>query len=214
MSAVLTPSPPTTAPKRETRPGTWLYWVFGALIALSLIAGVGIWIAGRVSEDREVKGFARYLAPGAADLLFKRNGQYVVYYEYKGKVDGETIDASRDVPANLTLELRDPNGQGLELRRLASENRYDAAGFQGIAVRRVRIPSPGTYHLAVDASASERFSVAVGRGDTPSTSSSEQAALLVGIIGAADWRHRDHHDRCAPQPFSRPRRGSPSRFGS
>ena len=78
----------------------------------------------------------------------------------------------------------DEADQSLELRRIGREFRYDASGFQGVSLRRVAIDRAGLYRINASAPAGA-FAISVGRGDTPSTSSTDQAAWLVGIIGGA-----------------------------
>jgi hypothetical protein len=179
------PVPPPPAPPR-VRPSRGWYVAFGCLIAVSLIAAGVIWLAGRISVENQVQSFARYVAPGSAELRFKRAGQYTIYYEYRSEIDGEQVDAAEtSPPPGIALDLTDESGQSLELRRPGREFRYDIGGFSGVSLRRVIIPRAGLYRLRADSPGSAPFALSVGRGATPSTDPFVQAAVLVGIIGTA-----------------------------
>jgi hypothetical protein len=179
------PVPPPPAPPR-VRPSRGWYIAFGCLIAVSLIAAGVIWLAGRISVENQVQSFARYVAPGSAELRFKRAGQYTIYYEYRSEIDGEQVDAAEtSPPPGIALDLTDESGQSLELRRPGREFRYDIGGFSGVSLRRVIIPRAGLYRLRAESPGSAPFALSVGRGATPSTDPFVQAAVLVGIIGTA-----------------------------
>jgi hypothetical protein len=126
------------------------------------------------------------VAPGSADLDFKRGGRYILYYEYAGNIDGTELAAPGTPPADIELQMLDSQGEPLELERLAQEHTYDAGGFKAISLRRVNLEDRGLYHIVADAPVEAgTFAIAVGRGETPSTESTDRAALLVGIIGGA-----------------------------
>jgi hypothetical protein len=180
------PAAPDAAPEPRIRPGKVWYWVSAAVILLSALGAVAIWQVGRQQVESQVEGFARFLAPGSAELRFKRGGLYTLYYEYQGEVDGVEVTAPSMPPVGIELEMRDEADQSLELRRIGREFRYDASGFQGVSLRRVGIDRAGLYRIAATAPADAgTFAISVGRGDTPSTASTDQAAWLVGIIGGA-----------------------------
>ena len=131
-----------------------------------------------------MKAFARFVAPNEAQLRFKRDGQYVIYYEYAGKVDDTEVDAPSTPPDGLELQMRDSQGRSLDLRQLPKPLSYDVGGFRAVSLRQVRIDQPGEYTLSAGPSSLSPFAIAVGRGEPPSADSWNQAALLVGAIGA------------------------------
>jgi len=177
-------APAIEAAPAKVRPGKVWYWVFGLLTLLSLIAAGAIWLTGHITVENDVKAFARFIAPNEAQLRFKRDGQYVIYYEYSGNVDDTEIDASSTPPDGLELEMRDSQGQGLDLRELAEPLSYDVGGFHGVGVRRVRIDQAGEYRLSAGPPSLAPFAISVGRGEPPTAESWNQAAILVGAIGA------------------------------
>lgn len=174
-----------TSPVPKVRPAKVWYWVFAGLIAVSLLAAAAIWIAGRINVEDQVRAFARFPAPGNAELRFKRAGQYTVYYEFRSEIDGQDVSAPPSPPPGIALDLKDEAGQSLELRRVAQEFTYDAGAYEAVSLRRVLIPRPGLYRLSAAAPGPDRFAISVGRGATPSTDSYVRSAALVGIIGSA-----------------------------
>ena len=185
-TTTVAPPPEPPAPVKASSPGpskVW-YWVSAAVILVSALGALAIWLVGQYQVESTVEGYARFLAPGSAELRFKRGGLYTLYYEYQGTIDDTTVDAPPMPPAGIELEMFDEADQSLELRRIGREFRYDASGFQGVSLRRVAIDRAGLYRINASAPAGA-FAISVGRGDTPSTSSTDQAAWLVGIIGGA-----------------------------
>ena len=185
-TTTLAPPPEQPSPVQPSSPGPskiW-YWVSAAVVLVSALGALTIWLVGRYQVESKVEGYARFLAPGSAELRFKRGGLYTLYYEYRGTIDDTTVDAAPMPPPGIELEMFDEADQSLELRRIGREFRYDAGGFQGVSLRRVAIDRAGLYRINASAPAGA-FAISVGRGDTPSTSSTDQAAWLVGIIGGA-----------------------------
>ena len=183
MTATLeAPAPAPAQPK--LKPGKVWYWVFGLLTLFSLIAAGAIWLTGHITVENDVKAFARFVAPNEAQLRFKRDGQYVIYYEYAGTIDETKVDAASTPPDGIQLEMRDAQGQALDLRQPPKPLSYDVGGYSGVALRQVRIDQPGEYTLSAGPSTLSPFAIAVGRGDPPTADSWSQTAILVGAIGA------------------------------
>ena len=185
-TTTVAPPPEQAAPVKasSTGPSKVWYWVSAAVILVSALGALAIWLTGRYQVESKVEGYARFLAPGSAELSFKRGGLYTLYYEYRGTIDETEVDAPPMPPPGIELEMFDEADQSLELRRIGREFRYDAGGFQGVSLRRVAVDRAGLYRINASAPAGA-FAISVGRGDTPSTSSTDQAAWLVGIIGGA-----------------------------
>lgn len=182
MTAVMEASAPAPA-AAKVRPSKAWYWVFGALIVLSLLAAGAIWLTGRITVENEVQAFARFLAPNEAQLRFKRAGQYTIFYEYQSQIDDTEVDADSAPPADIRLDLRDASGQSLELAPFNGAT-YDVGDYQAVSLYRVVIDEQGEFRLAVGPPNLSQFAISIGRGAPPSTDSWVTAAVLVGAIGA------------------------------
>jgi hypothetical protein len=182
MTTTVTAPAQAPTPAR-VRPGRGWYWLFGILLVGSLVAGGAVWFGGRLTADNQVKAFARFLAPNQAQLRFKRGGDYTLYYEYKSNVDGTKVNAPSEPPSGIDLAMQDANGQALDLRQSTSADSYSIGDHSGVPLRQVTVGQPGDYSISVGPDTLPQFALAVGRGATPSTDTSDLIGYLIGGIG-------------------------------
>lgn len=170
----------TTGPARRGPSVAW-YPIGGVLFLGALAAAIVVLAVGLVHVFDTVDQFERIAAPGAADITIGRPGTYIIYYEYKSKLNGRTIDAPRD-PPRAQVVLTGPDGQPVGLRTFTSVETYDVGDHAGEAEQKFDATTPGTYHLDVRVPgepAGNRFVVAVGRGGIGKLF----AAPIVGFFG-------------------------------
>ncbi|MDQ4097010.1 MAG: hypothetical protein M3144_03965 [Actinomycetota bacterium] len=138
------------------------YVLAAALLALSVVVGVGgVVAAARTLSDR-VEGFQRVGVPGMADVRFDRAGSYTFYYEAIGVGNEEESGVSLP-PVQLSLNAVDARTTVTVDRYRGSFN-YSIGGHEGFAVATARIDRPGTYQLRADATIEPGIAdVAIGR---------------------------------------------------
>lgn len=176
------------APRR-----TWALVTGVVVIVVFVAAAVWLWVAGDQRYDHNVADFAR--APVGCDttLSFDGSGEFVLYLETTGEVEGisgncdvaERYQRPADGLPNPDMTLRGPDGEPLTLERTGGVD-YDTGEFVGTAYRLVQIESTGDHVLTVAATAGDPFAVAVGRDPNSGVALLQwaaAAALVVGLIG-------------------------------
>lgn len=155
---------PAPAPARRGPSVAW-YPIGGVLFIAAVVAAIVVLATGLVHVFDTVDQFERIVAPGSGDITIRRPGTFVIYYEYKSRLNGETIDAPRDEP-RATVFLTGPDGQAVGLRSFTTVATYEVGDHSGVAEQKFDAPTAGTYHLDVRVTGepnTTRFVVAVGR---------------------------------------------------
>ena len=171
----------------------WLL-VSGVIVLIGFIVlGVGLWFAADARYDDNVAAFARAPVGCETTLEFDRSGEFVLYIETTGKIDGldgdcdltDRYDRSATGLPQPELTLRDPAGEELVLDSTGGVD-YDTGGFVGTAYRLVDIVEEGDHVLVVGGVDGEAFAMSIGgdpRRGVTLLRSGGFAAVIVGLIG-------------------------------
>ncbi|MGE0880129.1 MAG: hypothetical protein AB7L13_17340 [Acidimicrobiia bacterium] len=165
----------------KIRPSKAWIWIGAVLMAIGAIAGIAIAGIGakQMSDDIDTK-FARFVAPGSADISISKAGDYVIYYEFRSDVDGTRYETS-ETPPNFTATVRAPDGRSLELRPYTHDITFSVNDRAGIAREKFRADAAGRYNVAINATgATAPFVVAVGAPVVPRLWRLIAVAALVG----------------------------------
>jgi hypothetical protein len=179
------PPPPQAARpvKGKRRKGLM---IFGIILLLAGIFGGGAIVAKGMSNYEEaVKSLARAPVGCTTTLVFDKPATFTVYVETKGKLgdlsgDCEANGGSYTHPAaklpKVSMTLVDGNGDEVDMQRGVTAE-YDVSGYEGTAVRTMKIPEAGTYRLNVESDETD-FAVAIGKNPK------EDADLMLVIGGS------------------------------
>jgi hypothetical protein len=162
------PAPAYPPARPKLRPSAAWYWIGGVLIALGVIGFLVVLSIWFVRASDAVDKFARVIVPpeGAqADLQFKKAGEYTLYYEYRSKVDGQSVNNSaHDPPSQLAVTVTDANGTDIPVKPYTNDFSVSVNDKLGPAFGKVNIPAPGTYTMKVTSDATAPFVIAIGKG--------------------------------------------------
>lgn len=134
-----------TPPRRRPSQGWYL-------LAVTLLL-VGVTTFGMTVQRyrsvliQEVESLQRLIVPGGGPVTFDQGGQYTVFYESDGTLDGQLFRTPRPMPI---MRPRALNAEGEViggLQKVREVQVYNAAGRAGHAMWHWQIPSAGTYHL-------------------------------------------------------------------
>ncbi|MCU1501110.1 MAG: hypothetical protein JWM12_464 [Ilumatobacteraceae bacterium] len=186
--ALASPAPsPSGAPagKRNT-----VLLVLGiVLVVVGVVAGLLLINRASSSVADNAQQLAR--APGGCttSLQFDKTGEFLVFYESKGRVgelDGDcggndaSFDSGSSDRPDVQLNLADPDDAPATIED-ASGISYDAGGFTGEEIGKVRIDAPGLYQLTVEpADPSASYAIAIGKD--PTSDEGPLKAIGVGIL--------------------------------
>lgn len=153
-----------------TRRRTWAAVASLGVVVATVVGTIALWSVGDRRYADNVESFARAPVGCATTLDFDRPGEFVLYIETTGEVDGlagdcdatERYDRPADGLPRPDLTLRDPTGDDLALGPTGGVD-YDTGEFVGTAYRLVEIESTGEHVLTVGSAAGEPFAVAIGR---------------------------------------------------
>lgn len=187
---------PTSAPIVGTAPPPRRGWyvLAAVVVAAAAIAAVVLWRAAAARYDDNVDAFAR--APVGCDttLDFDRAGEFVIYLETTGNVDGlggdcdPAVDYARGSEGlpQPALRLRAADGGEVTLSSTAGVD-YDTGSFAGTPYRLADVPETGSYVLTVDDETDEPYAVAVGGDPNEGVAVlrwSAAAVLVAGVVVA------------------------------
>ncbi len=163
------------------------------LVAAGVVGGLLLVKAASSSVGDNAKKLAR--APGGCttSLQFDKTGTFLVFYESKGRVgdlggnctgNGASFDRAGSSPPVQTLRLVGPDKKSVAIDD-ASGTSYNASGFKGAEIAKVKIDSSGLYLLTVSPhQASEAdYAIAIGKDPTSDRSTLQAAGLGAVIAG-------------------------------
>ncbi len=163
----------------------------GALaMAVGVVGAVALWTIGGERRSDAVAGFAR--APVGCDttLDFVETGEYFVFIERAGRLDGIRgdcdVEGAYDVGAvtpDADIAIVDPEGQPIALDRTVTDLEYSQGGFVGAAAFTIDITETDDHVVRVESPADEVFVVAVGRDPNEGVAALRGGAAAVGILG-------------------------------
>ena len=141
------------------RPSGWWFVVAGVLAFVGVAVGVVVIVRGAVGFADRVEDFDRSAMPATLEVEIDDPGGYSIYHEY----DGFSSVEYRERP---DVEVTDPSGDDVVLRRYSSTVTYDVSGHDGVGVYTFRADEPGTYRVeaSMPVSDSDLDVIAVGRG--------------------------------------------------
>jgi hypothetical protein len=160
------------------------------LVVGGLIAGVVLWNLGGERRASAVEGFAR--APVGCDttLDFVETGEYFVFIETAGQLDGVrgdcNIEGSYDVigaAPGVDITVVDPAGVNVDINRSFVSVDYDERGFVGSAAFALDISETNDHVMRVESNDGDRFVVAIGRDPSDGVAVLRGGAAAAGILG-------------------------------
>ena len=164
---------------------------FGVVVlVVGLVAAVALWSVGDDRRRDAVEGFAR--APVGCDttLDFVETGEYFVFVERAGRLDGIRGDCDVEgaydvgsVTPDVDITIVDPEGSPVELDRTVSGLDYSEAGFVGAAAFTIEIVETDDHVVRVESPDSEVFVIAVGRDPSHGVALLKGGAAALGILG-------------------------------
>lgn len=120
------------------------WYAVGALI---VIVGLTVSVIGVLRDFKSLQTtFIRFVVPGSSALRLGAPGPYVIYYEHRSVVNGETFDTPDLTDIKCSVTSRD--GRELEVAPFALTAEYDFGGHAGKAVAQFAVSAAGTYIIS------------------------------------------------------------------
>lgn len=163
----------------------------GSLLAIGgLVAAFALWNLGAERQASAVEGFAR--APVGCDttLDFVETGEYLVFIETSGQLDGVRgdcdLEGSYDVSGatpEVIITVVDPAGDSIGVDRSFETVEYDESGFVGSAAFTLDISETDDHVMRVESNEGGSFVVAIGRDPSDGVPALRGGAAAAGILG-------------------------------
>lgn len=119
-----------------------IWYAIGVLI---IIVGMTVSVLGAINDAKALQTeFTRFVAPGSKALQLAKPGPYVIYYEYRGAVNGQGVDTAETTDIQCSVTSRD--GRGLEVAPATLNAEYDFGGRKAVA--QFAVPQAGTYIIS------------------------------------------------------------------
>jgi hypothetical protein len=119
-----------------------LWYALGALI---IIGGLVASVNGALRDVAALQAdFVRFIAPGTTDLHVRTPGQYVVYYERKSVVEGDSFATAPTTDIKCAVTSKQ-SGSAVALEPPTLDAEYDFGGKAGKAIEQFFAPQMGTY---------------------------------------------------------------------
>jgi hypothetical protein len=164
---------------------------FGVVLVVGgLVAAVALWSLGAERQKSAVEGFAR--APVGCDttLDFVETGEYLVFIETAGQLDGVRgdcdLEGSYDLSGatpDVAVTVVDPAGESIDLDRSFVSIDYDESGFVGSAAFTLDISETDDHVMRVQSNEGDVFVVAVGRDPSDGVAALRGGAAIAGLFG-------------------------------
>ncbi|MGA9276444.1 hypothetical protein, partial [Ilumatobacter sp.] len=160
------------------------------LIVAGALAAVVLWGLGSARLSDDVAGFAR--APVGCDttLDFAESGEYLVFVESAGTLDG--IRGDCDVvgdydagtqPLDPVITVVDADGEAVALEPAGTGLDYDEDGFVGTATFSIDIADATSHVIRVESPGDDLFVVAIGPDPTEGVAVLRVGGLAAGLVG-------------------------------
>lgn len=174
----------------SSRRGIWI--ALGAIFIVGgLVAAVLMWTGASQRQTSAIENFAR--APIGCDttLDFVETGEYLLFVETTGDLDGirgdcnveGAYDSAEEPVPDVDITIVDPDENLVDLDRSFGDISYDAAGFVGTAQFSIEIEETNDHVLRAESDADDVFVIAVGRDPSDGVAALRAGALAAGIIG-------------------------------
>ncbi len=188
------PAEPPEAPK--IKPGKVWYWIGGLLVAVGVIGGLVLALAGFLNLKNAIEDFGRFRitdGAGQATVSFEKPDTYSIYYESKSRVCEDLADSGgacttadisgeSDPPAQLDVSISNESG-ALDVQDSDSSFTYSFGDFSGTEVKTVQVDEPGSYEMTVETRREGDFAIALGQDVVSLTWPWIVGALALGAIG-------------------------------
>lgn len=175
--------PPMQQPQYQPeppRPGPGKKWYVVAFIILVLFVVPSL-LGFLEGLDGITDGLTRVRAPGETELTLEE-GEYIIFYEWSGEIDGESFSTSSEFPG-MEAAVFDSDGSEIPVTSSPADFEYNWGGNSGFSVGEVDIPEDGDYVFSaehLDPTNTQEYVLALGK-DLPRST----VLLVVGIIGMA-----------------------------
>ena len=102
-----------------------------------------------VKEIRATENsFLRFTAPGEATFEFTKPGDYTVFFEHKGAIDGVAYITPKEAAAGLALSIEGmSDGARIPIAPAASNTTYSLGAHEGSSLFSFHIDRPGSYRF-------------------------------------------------------------------
>jgi hypothetical protein len=178
----------------KIKPSRWYYILSEAI----LVAGAVLYCVFFFILFFSIKeNILQVVVPGAHRFRLHHAGRYVVYHEYRSIVAGETLSTDRDVIANLSLSIQDPNrAKEIPVSPTPPDASYQfGSKRKAVSIFEFRIPNPGTYILSAkytDGAGKPRVVLGVARKLServllPSIALTVYTVAIIGTSGGIFW---------------------------
>jgi hypothetical protein len=174
----------------SSRRGVWI-GLGAVFIVGGLVAAVLLWSGASQRRNSAIENFAR--APIGCDttLDFIEPGEYLLFVETVGNLDGVrgdcdvegAYDNADQGDPDVEITLVDPDGVDVDLNPSFGDVEYDAAGFRGAARFSIDIEKTDDHVLRAESEVDEVFVVAVGRDPNEGVTPLRTGAIAAGLIG-------------------------------
>ena len=184
MSQPPPPPPPQQPPLQQpqsygpAKPGPGRKWYVVAFIVLVLFVVPSL-LAFLEGLNGITDGLIRLRVPGESEVTLEE-GDWTVFYEYAGEIDGESYSTSSEFPG-MAATVFDAEGNEIPVSSSNGEFEYNWAGHAGFSVGEVDIPADGDYVFSaqhLDPTVTDEYVLALGKDLARST-----VLLVIGIIG-------------------------------
>ncbi len=181
------PPGPTAGPKKSSP----VLPILGALLLVaSLVVGLLLLTAmGTVSRSDRINDFGRFAVEGGttADVDIKKTGDYTIYYEFAGDVDGDEIDADEREPDDLAITVTDDRDDDVRVRTISgSQQEFEVGDRRGVEIATVEFDEKGEYVINATGTSDQPFGISIGRASLEedlSNSGNKLLGLIVLIVG-------------------------------
>lgn len=187
MSAQPPPPPPVQQPVMQQpqslgapRPGPGRKWYLVAFVVLLLFVVPSL-LGFLEGLNGITDGLIRLRVPGETEVTLEE-GDWTVFYEYVGEIDGESYSTSSEFPG-MSATVSDADGNEIPVSSSHSDFTYSWAGHSGFSVGAVDIPADGDYVFSaqhLDPTVTDEYVLALGKDLGRST-----VLIVIGVIGMA-----------------------------
>lgn len=132
--------------RHTTKPSRWFYMLAALILMAGMAACAFIFTSGMKAIGR---AFTRIVAPGEAEVMLPRAGNYTIYYEHKSVVDGKAYVTGEPLsPIEVSIESKE-TGDAILIRPSAINATYDLGGRSGRSIFDFTVDRPGAYVIDV-----------------------------------------------------------------
>ena len=150
----------------------------GVIALIVFLGGIALgvwWLFSRLTAlDEEL---LRVAAPGEGNAFIKVPGNYTIFFESRGVMDGKVFTSNANL-GDMTIQVSSPSGAIVPLHPLSTSSTYDIGSSSGFGVYSFSATVPGEYRVVSEYDEGKdygRFNLAIGGDFTKS--------ILIAVFG-------------------------------